>query len=83
MEAEKRQFFNFSFFKADPKWRWMADMAKEESAKEVENIIKNSQINFRSYSTLGLRDDAEFLLWFASESVERSEERRVGKECRL
>ena len=71
MEAEKRQFFNFSFFKADPKWRWMADMAKEESAKEVENIIKNSQINFRSYSTLGLRDDAEFLLWFASESVEQ------------
>ena len=71
MEAEKRQFFNFSFFKADPKWRWMADMAKEESAKEVENIIKNSQINFRSYSTLGLRDDAEFLLWFASDSVEQ------------
>lgn len=71
MEAEKRQFFNFSFFKVDPKWRWMADMAKEESAKEVENIIKNSQIKFRSYSTLGLRDDAEFLLWFASESVEQ------------
>ncbi|MBI3842479.1 MAG: chlorite dismutase, partial [Thaumarchaeota archaeon] len=47
MEAEKRQFFNFSFFKVDPKWRWMADMAKEESAKEVENIIKNSQIMFR------------------------------------
>ena len=71
MEAEKRLFFNFSFFKVDPKWRWMADMAKEESAKEVENIIKNSQIMFRSYSTLGLRDDAEFLLWFASESVEQ------------
>ena len=71
MEAEKRQFFNFSFFKVDPKWRWMADMAKDESAKEVENIIKNSQIMFRSYSTLGLRDDAEFLLWFASESVEQ------------
>jgi len=71
MEAEKRSFFNFSFFKVDPKWRWMADMAKEESAKEVENIIKNSQIMFRSYSTLGLRDDAEFLLWFASESVEQ------------
>jgi chlorite dismutase len=49
----------------------MADLAKEESAKEVENIIKNSGINFRSYSTLGLRDDAEFMLWFSSESVEQ------------
>ena len=48
----------------------MADLAKEESAKEVENIIRNSGIKFRSYSTLGLRDDAEFLFWFAAESID-------------
>lgn len=63
-------FFNFSFFKIDPKWRWMADLAKEESAREVENVIRNSGIKFRTYSTLGLRDDAEFLFWFASRDVE-------------
>jgi len=66
----EQYFFNFSFFKIDPKWRWMADLAKEESAKEVENVITNSGIRFRSYSTLGLRDDAEFLFWFAAETVE-------------
>ena len=71
MSQEARTFFNFSFFKVDPKWRWMADLAKEESAKEVENVLKHSQIPYRSYSTLGLRDDAEFLLWFASDSVEK------------
>ena len=72
MEATENEqyFFNFSFFKIDPKWRWMADLAKEESAKEVENVIINSGIRYRSYSTLGLRDDAEFLLWFAAETVE-------------
>jgi len=48
----------------------MADLAKEESAKEVENVIIYSGIRFRSYSTLGLRDDAEFLFWFAAETVE-------------
>ncbi len=48
----------------------MADLAKEESAKEVENVILNSGIKFRSYSTLGLRDDADFLFWFAAETVE-------------
>ncbi|KKL77568.1 hypothetical protein LCGC14_2033570 [marine sediment metagenome] len=63
-------FFNFSFFKIDSKWRWMADLAKEESAREVENIIRNSGIKFRSYSTLGLRDDADFLFWFAAKSVD-------------
>jgi len=71
MSEESEYYFDFCFFKVDPKWRWMADLAKEESAKEVENILKNSQIMYRSYSTLGLRDDAEFLLWFASESVEK------------
>ena len=49
-ENSEQYFFNFSFFKVDPKWRWMADLAKEESAKEVENIISNSKIMFRSYS---------------------------------
>lgn len=70
MDDSTRMFFNFSFFKIDPKWRWMADLAKEESAKEVEQVIRNSKVKCRSYSTLGLRDDSEFLLWFAAESVE-------------
>jgi len=48
----------------------MADLAKEESAKEVENVIKNSGIKFRTYSTLGLRSDADFLFWFAAKSIE-------------
>jgi chlorite dismutase len=69
-EDSNQYYFNFSFFKVDPKWRWMADLAKEESGKEVENVINNSGIMFRSYSNLGLRDDADFLFWFAAKSVE-------------
>lgn len=68
--AEARTFFNFSFFKIDPKWRWMADLAKEESAKEIDQVLRNSKTKYRIYSTLGLRDDAEFLIWFASESID-------------
>ena len=67
---DEKYYFNFSFFQIDPKWRWMADLAKEESAKEVENVIRNSGIMFRSYSTLGLRSDADFLFWFAAKTVE-------------
>ena len=65
----EQYYFNFSFFKVDPKWRWMADLAKAESAKEVENVMRNSGIMFRSYSNLGLRDDADFMLWFAARTV--------------
>lgn len=67
---DEKYYFNFSFFQIDPKWRWMADLAKEESAREVENVIKNSGIKFRSYSTLGLRSDTDFLFWFAAKSIE-------------
>jgi len=70
MSEDTTYFFNFSFFKVDPKWRWMADMAKEESAKEVGNVLSNASVKIRTYSTLGLRDDADFLLWFASDSLD-------------
>ena len=73
-EEDKRYFFNFSFFKIDPKWRWMADLAKEESARELENVLENLPIKIRTYSTLGLRDDADFLIWFMSESIEDIQE---------
>jgi|TARA_B100001105_G_scaffold77272_1_gene61150 chlorite dismutase len=69
-EENEQYYFNFSFFKVDPKWRWMADLAKEESAKEVENVMNNSGIMYRTYSNVGLRDDADFLFWFAAKTVE-------------
>ena len=69
-DGQRQYYFDFSFFKVDPKWRWMADLAKDESAKEVRNILDNSGIMYRSYSNLGLRDDADFLLWFAAETIE-------------
>ena len=69
-EENNQYYFNFSFFKVDPKWRWMADLAKEESAKEVENVMNNSGIMYRTYSNLGLRDDTDFLIWFAAKTIE-------------
>lgn len=69
-EADRQYFFCHMFFKVDPKWRWMADLAKEESAKEVAGVLAASGVRLRTYSTLGLRDDADFLLWFAAESVD-------------
>ena len=68
--AAAQQFFCHMFFRVDPKWRWMADLAKEESAKEAEVVLRASGVRLRTYSTLGLRDDADFLLWFAADTVD-------------
>ncbi len=69
MSGQRQFYFSFSFFKIDPKWRWMADLAKEESAKEVQAVLRNSGIRYRTYSNLGLRDDVDILFWFMAESV--------------
>src|ERR1041385_8884314 len=66
-------YLNFSFFKVDPKWRWLNEIGKEEAAKEFLGLIEveSTKMKIRTYSTLGLRDDAEFMLWMISDSVEK------------
>ncbi|MGH9879383.1 MAG: chlorite dismutase family protein, partial [Nitrososphaerales archaeon] len=71
----ERRFFNFSFFKIDLKWRWMNDATKQESAKEFISIMNSANgVQYRSYSTLGLREDADFLLWFISDSLDKTQD---------
>lgn len=70
----KRKFLNFSFFKVDPKWRWMNEETKQGSAKEFISIINSTDnVQWRSYTTLGLREDADFLLWMISDELESTQ----------
>ena len=73
MNTEKPVFLNFSFFKVDPKWRWLNEIGKEEAIKEFVDLLEvaNTKMKIISYSTVGLRDDADFMLWMISESVEK------------
>jgi chlorite dismutase len=68
-------FLNFSFFKVDPKWRWLNEVGKEEAAKEFASLVEvaNTKLKVRTYSTLGLRADADFMLWMISDSVEKTQ----------
>ncbi len=72
--ASEHTFFNFSFFKVDQKWRWMNDMTKKESAKEFTSILEQeNSVRYRSYSLLGLREDADFMLWLASDKIDNTQ----------
>ena len=82
-EENKRYFFSFSFFKIDPKWRWMADLAKEESARELENILENAPVKSRTYSTLGLRDDADFLISHFSKLIQNGDGWQIWQKKNL
>jgi chlorite dismutase len=68
-------YLNFSFYKVDPKWRWLNEIGKEEAAKEFANLIEvaNTKIKARVYSTLGLRADADLLIWMVSDTIEKTQ----------
>jgi chlorite dismutase len=68
-------FLNFSFFKVDPKWRWLNEIGKEEAAKEFASLVEvaNTKIKVRAYSTLGLREDSDLMLWMISDSLEKTQ----------
>ena len=63
-EPQAAIFLNFSFFRVDPKWRWLNEIGKEEAAKEFSSLIEvaNTKIKVRTYSTLGLREDSDLIL---------------------
>lgn len=73
ISATSTYFLNFSFFKVDSKWRWLNELGKEEAAKEFASLIEvaNTKMRVRTYTTLGIRADADFMLWMISDSVEK------------
>jgi chlorite dismutase len=59
------QYVNYLFFKLDPVWRRLDEEEQERGKKEfLEAAKEHSQdMLLRSFSLLGLRSDADFMLW--------------------
>jgi chlorite dismutase len=61
----RRQVVKFSFFRVDPAWRALPAAEREAHkaafAEAVERFADRLQV--RSYSVVGMRGDADFLLW--------------------
>ncbi len=71
-ENKPEKFINFTFYKVDPKWRWLNEIGKDESSREFLELLKaaNTKMKVRTYSTIGLRHDSEFMIWTVSSSLE-------------
>ena len=37
------KFFNFTFYKVDPKWRWLNEIGKDESSTEFLELLNASE----------------------------------------
>ncbi len=71
-ENKPEKFINFTFYKVDPKWRWLNEIGKGESSREFLELLKaaNTKMKVKTYSTIGLRHDSEFMIWTISQSLE-------------
>jgi len=73
-----RQFVNFSFFKLDPAFRRLPqeeiDKGKKELMEVLEEYDNRGDVILLSYTTMGIRADAEILFWRVSNRMENFQE---------
>jgi chlorite dismutase len=71
-EPDRRQFVKYNFFKLDPSWRRLPQEERTDNKREYAAVVEESASHMfiRSYSLVGLRGDADFLLWQAADTLE-------------
>jgi len=60
-----RQFVNFTFYRARPEWRLLSENEKRDCKSGFIAAVDDfrSSLMIHSYSTVGLRTSADFLIW--------------------
>ena len=60
-----RQFVNFTFYRSLPAWRILHDNEKQDCKRAFLDTVDNfrQQLIIHTYSTVGLRTSADFMLW--------------------
>ncbi len=70
----KRQYVNFVFYKLDPEYRRLPEEEREKGKQEFLDVLEefdsNSDMILLSYSVMGIRPDAEIMLWRISYEME-------------
>src|SRR5215471_7353760 len=60
-----RQFVNFTFYRARPEWRLLADADKQRCRDQFVSAVDASrkQMLIHTYSTVGLRTNTDLMIW--------------------
>jgi chlorite dismutase len=69
---QKRYFVSYSLYKVAPEWRRLPCELREEHRRELAHRIDefDPQVAIRSYTTMGMRGDVDFMLWKVSPALE-------------
>ncbi|HEX2174067.1 MAG TPA: chlorite dismutase family protein [Dehalococcoidia bacterium] len=66
-----RQFVKFDFFKVDRAWRDLPEKDRELARREFVAVLDKhaERLLIRTYTLMGLRGDADFLIWLVGEDL--------------
>ena len=72
----RRQYVKFTFFKVDPAWRRLRPDEREQAKQDLCRAVESygDRLLIRSYSLIGLRGDADFLLWQVGDGLDEIQE---------
>src|SRR5690348_9231856 len=69
--AEAPRFVQYLFLKADPAWRRLPEEERERGKREFARVVEQTQgVKTFAYSTLGLKAEADLMLWRIADSLE-------------
>ena len=68
----RRDFVKYSFFKVSPEWRRLPPGERQYSKSEFADMVAefSDRVTMASYSLVGTRGDADFMLWMISPTLE-------------
>ena len=71
-----RQFVNFTFYRARPEWRLLSEDDKTSCKQSFITTVDDFRSNLliHTYSTVGLRASADFLIWRIASDLEPMQE---------
>ena len=72
-QAAERQFLKYTFFKVDPQWRRLSGEQRSSSKREFTTLVNDFAKHnvLKSYSLVGIRGDADFMLWTMAAQLEQ------------
>ena len=75
-QPPRRQFVNFLFGKVDPAWRRLPDEERARGKQEFSRVVEEyaSRVITVPYTLMGVRGDADFMLWRISYELELFQE---------
>ena len=69
-----RQFVRFVFFAVDPSWRRLPVEQRAQHRAEFERVVADfadrDNLLLRTYTCMGTRGDADFMLWLVSDDID-------------